>query len=196
MSEALAPKNIYDLCNEVYAHRGQYGVYDFVGQFTNIQWTYCSPCEQSTPFDPYDNPQLGYEVTCLVCGTHNPYVEVGAVKVLVLYENGNVEWSNIDAYKSLAFLQKKCGGYVEAHTLLGSGLTLWLNEESRINNKGHVPNFNATKLWSMQYNDSTVLLGNVVVTSSEVTKDGYPTSLTRNQVTILEEQYPKEGGDE
>ena len=40
-----APKNIYDLCKEVYARHGQYAVFDYVGQFDNIKWTWCEPCE-------------------------------------------------------------------------------------------------------------------------------------------------------
>lgn len=182
--ESLAPKNIYDLCNEVYARRGQYGVFEFVGNFSNIDWTWCEPCEQTTPFDPYHDTHLAKEVTCLVCGSTNAFIQLTMIRVIVLHENGSTEIHNIRADKTLGLLQKECGGYVEAKELSALNITLWFNEEAKINQKKYLPNFNATKLWVAQYgnSDSTVLLGNVVITTNEVDSLGYPTSLTPAQI--------------
>jgi hypothetical protein len=81
-------------------------------------------------------------------------------------------------------LQKECGGYVEAKEIPTLNITLWFNEEARINQKSYLPNFNATKIWVSQYgdSDSTVLVGNAVITSNEVDSLGYPTSLTPEQI--------------
>jgi hypothetical protein len=180
----LAPKDIYNLCKEVYERRGQYGVFEFVGNFSNIDWTWCEPCEQTSPFDPYYNPHNAKEVSCLVCGSTNPFIQLTMIRVIVLHENGSTEIHNIRADKTLGLLQKECGGYVEAKELSALNITLWFNEEAKINQKKYLPNFNATKLWVAQYgnSDSTVLLGNVVITSNEVDSLGYPTSLTPAQI--------------
>ena len=187
MSEALAPRNIYDLCKEVYAHRGQYGVFDFVGNFSNIEWTWCEPCEATTPFDPYYDKQSSGEVSCLVCGTSNPFIQLKMIRVLVLHEDGSKELHNIRADKALKLFQTECKGYVEAKDLPALGVTLWVNEDARVNQKTYLPNFNATQMWVSQYgnSDSTVLVGNAVVTSNQVDDLGYPTSLTPDQI----EQY-------
>jgi hypothetical protein len=181
MSEALAPKNIYDLCKEVYERRGQNGVFEFVGNFSNIDWTWCEPCEQTSPFDPYYNSHLAKEVSCLVCGSTNPFVQLQLIRVIVLHEDGSTEIHNIRADKTLELLQRECEGYVEAKEIPTLNITLWFNEDARVNAEW-LPNFNATKIWSSQYSDSTVLLGNVVITSNEVDSLGYPTSLTPEQI--------------
>ena len=184
MSEALAPKNIYDLCKEVYERRGQNGVFEFVGNFSNIDWTWCEPCEQTSPFDPYYNSHLAKEVSCLVCGSTNPFVQLQLIRVIVLHEDGSTEIHNIRADKTLELLQRECGGYVEAKEIPTLNITLWFNEDARINQKSYLPNFNATKIWVSQYgdSDSTVLVGNAVITSNEVDSLGYPTSLTPEQI--------------
>ena len=184
MSEALAPKNIYDLCKEVYERRGKNGVFEFVGNFSNIDWTWCEPCEQTSPFDPYYNSHLAKEVSCLVCGSTNPFVQLQLIRVIVLHEDGSTEIHNIRADKTLELLQRECGGYVEAKEIPTLNITLWFNEDARINQKSYLPNFNATKIWVSQYgdSDSTVLVGNAVITSNEVDSLGYPTSLTPEQI--------------
>ncbi len=203
MSTNDAPQNIYVLCNEVYSRRGQYGVFDFVGQFTNIEWTWCEPCECQSPYDPYD--LLRYDdsldipqqvVTCLVCGSLNPLEKISQIKAIVLYENGDKSLVGVVPSKVLKFFQKECKGYVEAKVLDSQNITLWFNEEARILQKNFEPNFFATKLWANEVKhwsqmlsdsplDDTVLLGNVVVTSSLTDKHGYPLSLTDSQIEEL-----------
>lgn len=195
MASNPAPKNIYELCNEVYARHGQYGVYDYVGKFDNIEWTWCLPCEQVTPFDPYDdsftyneNTELPErEVTCLVCGSSNSYVNYKEVKAIVFYEDGTKAVQECKYEEQLKFLQSTCKGYVEAKTLPSQNITLWFNEEARIRNMGLVPNFTATKLWLNEFGnkDETVLLGNVVVTNANTDSNGMITSLTPEQVERL-----------
>jgi hypothetical protein len=185
-----APKNIYDLCNEVYARHGQYAVFDFVGQFDNIKWTWCEPCEASTPFDPYYDHNVWQEdldtneakVCCLVCGSTNEYVDLEPIRAFVLYADGTKAIQNIQKKELLEFMQKECDGYVEAKSLPSFGVTLWFNEDVR--HKALQPNFNATKLWIRSFGntDNTVLLGNVVITATETDKYGYPTTLTAEQL--------------
>ncbi len=110
-----APKNIYDLCVEVYSRHGQYGVFDFVGQFDNINWTWCEPCESSTPFDPYHDVNVWQEdldrnetkVSCLVCGSTNTYVDLGMIRVFTMYEDGSKSIDNIKKKDALAHFQKE-----------------------------------------------------------------------------------------
>lgn len=195
MSTNPAPKNIYDLCNEVYARHGQYGVYDYVGKFDNIEWTWCMPCEEVTPFDPYndslvwneDTARNDKEVTCLVCGSTNAYVNYKEVKAVIFYEDGTKSVQECKYAEQLKFLQETCKGYVECKTLPSQDITLWFNEEARTKLIGLVPNFIATKLWLNEFgnNDETVLLGNVVVTSANTDSNGMITSLTPEQVERL-----------
>jgi hypothetical protein len=119
-----------------------------------------------------------------VCGSTNPFVQLQLIRVIVLHEDGSTEIHNIRADKTLELLQRECGGYVEAKEIPTLNITMWFNEEARINQKSYLPNFNATKIWVSQYgdSDSTVLLGNVVITSNEVDSLGYPTSLTPEQI--------------
>lgn len=185
-----APKNIYGLCKEVYARHGQYAVFDFVGQYDNIKWTWCEPCESSTPFDPYYDHNVWQEdldtneaeVCCLVCGSANKYVDLDPIRVIVLYADGSKSIDNIQKKDTLNFLQKECEGYVEAKSLPSLGITLWFNEEGKY--KPLQPNFNATKLWVRAFGntDNTVLLGNVVITATENDDYGYPISLTPEQL--------------
>jgi hypothetical protein len=192
-----APKNIYDLCNEVYARHGQYGVFDYVGKFDNIEWTWCMPCESVTPFDPYteafvfneDTERNDKEVLCLVCGSSNAYVNYKEVKAVVFYEDGTKAVQEVKAEDQLEFLQSTCKGYVECKPLPSQDITLWFNEEARFKNLGLVPNFTATKLWLNEFgkNDDTVLLGNVVITSAKTDSNGMITSLTAEQVERLVE---------
>jgi hypothetical protein len=190
-----APRNIYDLCSEVYAHHGQYGVFDYVGKFDNIEWTWCMPCESVTPFDPYveafnfneDTERNDKEVLCLVCGSSNAYVNYKEVKAVIFYEDGTKAVQEVKAQDQLEFLQSTCKGYVECKNLPSQNVTLWFNEEARFKNLGLVPNFTATKLWLNEFgkNDDTVLLGNVVVTNSATDSNGMITSLTAEQVEGL-----------
>lgn len=195
MANNPAPKNIYDLCNEVYARHGQYGVYDYVGKFDNIEWTWCVPCEEVTPFDPYndsfvwneDTARNDKEVTCLVCGSTNAYVNYKEVKAVIFYEDGTKAVQECKYAEQLKFLQETCKGYVECKTLPSQDITLWFNEEARTKLIGLVPNFTATKLWldEFGYQDETVLLGNVVITSAFNDSNGMITSLKPEQVERL-----------
>lgn len=188
-----APQNIYDLCNEVYAHRGQYGVFDFVGQFNNIEWTWCMPCEEVTPFDPYAN---GFtfdettetnvkEVICLVCGSSNPYVNYKAITSVVFYEDGTKAVQECKYEEQLKYLQNMVRGYVEAIEIPSLGITMWCNEEAKIKPQGLVPNFNATKLWQSEYGDTDVIYGNAVLTSSTTDVNNMITSLSTELVERL-----------
>jgi len=194
-----APKNIYDLCKEVYARHGQYGVFDFVGQFDNIKWTWCEPCESTTPFDPYHDVNVWVEavdevetkVSCLVCGSENTYVELDPIRTVTFYEDGSKAIDNIKKKDALAHFQKECGGYVEAKILPSLGITLWFNEDARLDSqKKFQPNFNATRLWVRAFGntDNTVLLGNVVITETDLDEYGYPTSLTTEHIEELMER--------
>ncbi len=194
-----APKNIYDLCKEVYARHGQYAVFDFVGQYDNIKWTWCEPCESSTPFDPYHDVNVWVEavdevetkVSCLVCGSENSYVDLGLIRVFTMYEDGTKSIDNVKKKDALAHFQKECGGYVEAKSLPSLGITLWFNEDARVDSqKKFLPNFNATRLWVRAFGntDNTVVLGNVVVTATEQDEHGYPNSLTPEQLAEYMEE--------
>ena len=190
-----APRNIYDLCNEVYARHGQYGVFDYVGKFDNIEWTWCIACESVTPFDPYgetyifneDTERNDKEVVCLVCGSSNVYVNYKEVKAVIFYEDGTKAVQEVKAEDQLEFLQSTCKGYVECKTLPSQDITLWFNEEARFKNLGLVPNFTATKLWLNEFgkDDETVLLGNVVITNAVTDSNGMITSLTAEQIERL-----------
>lgn len=190
-----APKNIYDLCNEVYARHGQYGVYDYVGKFNNIEWTWCMPCESVTPFDPYseafifneDTERNDKEVLCLVCGSSNLYVNYKEIKAVIFYEDGTKAVQEVKTEDQLKFLQSTCKGYVERKNLPSQNITLWFNEEARIKNIGLIPNFIATKLWLNEFgkDDETVLLGNVVITNSATDSNDMITSLTAEQIEGL-----------
>ena len=195
MATNPAPRNIYDLCNEVYARHGQYGVFDYVGKFDNIEWTWCMPCESVTPFDPYteafnfneDTERNDKEVLCLVCGSSNAYVNYKEVKAVIFYEDGTKAVQEVKAEDQLEFLQSTCKGYVECMTLRSQNITLWFNEEARTKLIGLVPNFTATKLWLNEFgkDDDTVLLGNVVITNAVTDSNGMITSLTAEQIEGL-----------
>ena len=202
MATNPAPKNIYDLCNEVYARHGQYGVFDYVGKFDNIEWTWCMPCESVTPFDPYhetfiyneDTALNDKEVSCLVCGSINQYVNYKKTLAFVLYSDGTTAVQSCEYKDQLKFLQSICQGYVEKIDIPSEGVSLWVNENARLHNAslqtiqgGLAPNFNATKIIVNAFGDrtSTVLLGNVVVTSNQVDTNHMITSLTNEQIERL-----------
>ncbi len=130
------------------------------------------------------------KVSCLVCGSTNTYVDLGMIRVFTMYEDGSKSIDNIKKKDALAHFQKECGGYVEAKSLPSLGITLWFNEDARLDTKKFLPNFNATRLWVRAFGntDNTVLLGNVVVSATETDEHGYPTSLTPEQLAEYMEE--------
>ena len=194
MTSNPAPKNIYQMCNEIYSHHGQYGVFEYVGKFSNIKWTWCEPCESTTPFDPYSD-RINFDtqeevVTCLVCGTENENISYEAVIVVVYEQDGDKCITHFKQEEATKWIQKEVGGYFEVKPLPSLGVTLWFNEEARIKPLGLSPNFLATKLWHEEFGDTddTVLLGNVVITSHEEDEHGYPCSLKEDKIKLLMER--------
>jgi hypothetical protein len=82
----------------------------------------------------------------------------------------------------LAFLQKITGGYIEAISFGKDDLSMYLNEEGKLD--GLPRNRRATALaqGSIQYND--YIVGNAVITGP-VDDEGYDTGLTDEQIGRL-----------
>lgn len=56
-----ATQSEYEKAIEIYAKKGQYGVYDYAKDIGVTSWSYCDPCDDNTP-DTENN-------CCLVCGS-------------------------------------------------------------------------------------------------------------------------------
>jgi len=82
----------------------------------------------------------------------------------------------------LAFLQKTCGGNIEAVSVTTEDLTMYLNEEGKLD--GLPRNRRATALaqGSIQYND--YIVGSAVITGP-TDEEGYDTGLSDEQVRTL-----------
>ena len=104
------------------------------------------------------------------------------MKALVLTTNNTVEVEqDTDEFVSYATLSRAVGGMIEAVTL-PNGLTLWVNEEGKMD--GLAPNVYATRLFVSAFGAVDVIVGNAIVTGG-ADDDGETLGLTDEQVAEL-----------
>ena len=87
----------------------------------------------------------------------------------------------MDSHDSLKPLQAAVGGYIECVSF--DGFDLWLNEEGKM--IGLPVNAIATEMFHETFGPYDILVGDIVLTGPS-DEDGYPTSLTDEQVGLIE----------
>lgn len=104
------------------------------------------------------------------------------MKALVLTTDNTVEVEqDTDEFVSYATLSRAVGGMIEAVTL-PSGLTLWVNEEGKLD--GLPVNEYATRLFVSAFGAVDVIVGNAIITGG-ADDDGETLGLTDEQVADL-----------
>lgn len=105
------------------------------------------------------------------------------MKALVLTTDSTIEVEqDTDEFVSYATLSRAVGGMIEAVTL-PSGLTLWVNEEGKMN--GLPVNDYATRLFDSAFGSGIdIIVGNAIITGG-ADDDGETLGLTDEQVAEL-----------
>ena len=105
------------------------------------------------------------------------------MKALVLTTDNTIEVEqDTDEFVSYATLSRAVGGMIEAVTL-PSGLTLWVNEEGKMN--GLPVNEYATRLFASAFGAGIdIIVGNAIVTGG-ADDEGETLGLTDEEVSIL-----------
>ena len=104
------------------------------------------------------------------------------MKALVITTDNTVEVEqDTNEFVSYATLSRAVGGMIEAVTL-PNGLTLWVNEEGKMD--GLAPNVYATRLFVSAFGAVDVIVGNAIVTGG-ADDDGETLGLTDEQVAEL-----------
>ena len=104
------------------------------------------------------------------------------MKALVLTTNNTIEVEqDTDEFVSYATLSRAVGGMIEAVTL-PSGLTLWVNEEGKLD--GLPVNEYATRLFVSAFGAVDVIVGNAIITGG-ADDEGETLGLTDAQVAEL-----------
>jgi Domain of unknown function (DUF3846) len=88
------------------------------------------------------------------------------------------EFTNETCYEKL---KTAVGGWIECVSF-PSGLTMWVNEEGKL--EGLKKNAKATALWQDNFGETDVVVGNVVFTGG-ADKDGNTIGLTEEQCLFL-----------
>jgi hypothetical protein len=105
------------------------------------------------------------------------------MKALVLTTDNTIEVEqDTDEFVSYATLSRAVGGMIEAVTL-PSGLTLWVNEEGKMN--GLPVNEYATRLFDSAFGSGIdIIVGNAIITGG-ADDEGETLGLTDEEVSIL-----------
>lgn len=104
------------------------------------------------------------------------------MKALVLTTDNTIEVEqDTDEFVSYATLSRAVGGMIEAVTL-PSGLTLWVNEEGKLD--GLPVNEYATRLFVSAFGAVDVIVGNAIITGG-ADDEGETLGLTDEEVSIL-----------
>lgn len=104
------------------------------------------------------------------------------MKALLISTDNLVEVEqDTDEFVSYATLSRAVGGMIEAVTL-PNGLTLWVNEEGKLD--GLPVNEYATRLFVSAYGAVDIIVGNVIITGG-ADENGETLGLTDKQVAEL-----------
>jgi hypothetical protein len=105
-------------------------------------------------------------------------------QVVVIKSNGEVSAEQVENSNEYDFLSNAVAGWIQAVDLAEDleGLTLWVNEEGKLN--GLPYNQKATYLWEKSYGFTDVIVGDVVITGG-TDFQGETKSLTDEQVLSL-----------
>ena len=104
------------------------------------------------------------------------------MKALVLTTDNTIQVEqDTDEFVSYATLSRAVGGMIEAVTL-PSGLTLWVNEEGKLD--GLPVNEYATRLFVSAFGAVDVIVGNAIITGG-ADDEGETLGLTDEEVSIL-----------
>lgn len=101
--------------------------------------------------------------------------KVGIMKAVILKTNGDnavVEFSNETAY---AVLSGAVGGLIQMVELPAHDVTLWVNEEGKLD--GLPVNAKATALWVENYGHTDIIVGDVIITGG-ADDEGYTLGLS------------------
>lgn len=104
------------------------------------------------------------------------------MKALILHTDNRVEVEqDTNEFVSYATLSNAVGGYIEAVSL-PNGLTLWVNEEGKLN--GLPVNEYATRLFTSAFGAVDIIVGNAIVTGG-ADDEGETLGLTDKEVADL-----------
>jgi hypothetical protein len=105
-------------------------------------------------------------------------------QVVVIKANGEVSAEQVANENEYQFLSETLEGWLQAVPLDDdlAGLTLWVNEEGKMN--GLAYNQKATYIWEKSYGFTDVIVGNAVITGG-TDFDGETISLTDEQVLAI-----------
>lgn len=105
-------------------------------------------------------------------------------QVVVIKTNGEVSAEQVENENEYNFLSETLEGWIQAVNLTDDleGLTLWVNEEGKMN--GLAYNQKATYLWEKSYGFTDVIVGNAVITGGS-DDEGETISLTDEQVAEI-----------
>lgn len=102
------------------------------------------------------------------------------VKGVIMTTEGQQIDVEFEQDSSLKTLQESVGGYVQAIDLLG--LTMWINEEGKIENLPFNPF--ATILWEAEFGKTDLILGDIVLTG-QPDDEGFTTSIPQSFVDLV-----------
>ena len=105
------------------------------------------------------------------------------MKAVIIKTGGSKEVVEFDRTNSYEVLSGAVDGYIQQVPLDDIGVTMYVNEEGKIN--GLQQNPIATALWIDQWDETDVMVGDVICVSNIVDDDGYDTGLTDEQVQLL-----------
>jgi hypothetical protein len=102
-----------------------------------------------------------------------------AVKIDILGTKEVVEFTTENSYETI---KEAVDGWIERIWLDGQQITMWVNEEGKLN--GLIQNPIATALWVDEYGYTDITVGNVIITGG-ADEEGNDIGLTDEQVEYL-----------
>ena len=103
-------------------------------------------------------------------------------KALFVSTSGKVEVRDFTRETEYEVIRTAVGGYIEAVTLRDLDLTLWVNEEGKLN--GLAPNTFGTALWVSNYGLTDLIVGDILITGG-TDDEGYSVGLTEDELKFL-----------
>jgi hypothetical protein len=104
-------------------------------------------------------------------------------KAVIIKTDGTKEIAQFEIGKSYELLSKSVGGYIQLANLPSKGIAMWCNEEGKLTDLPQTPS--ATALWVDDYSTTDVMVGDVIITSGDISPDGDTLGLSDEQVADL-----------